>query len=102
MIISVSMIIQFQHIQLADFDISNITGLKIGNLNVNSLTKHINEIRILLAEILFHILSINGSKIDGLQSDSEIFTHNYTLLRHDRNRQGVVWLYTSEITFHIL
>lgn len=63
-------------------------GLKIANLNVNSLTKHLDEIRILLAEKPFDILSINESKIDWSISDSEIFIHNYTVLRHDRNRQG--------------
>ena len=38
------------HSNSSDFDISNMKGLKISNLNVNSLIKHIDEIRILLAE----------------------------------------------------
>ena len=70
------------------FDISNTKGLKIAHLNVNSLTKHIDEIRILLAEKPFDVLSINESKIDWSISDSEIFIHNYSVLRHDHNRQG--------------
>ena len=76
------------HSRSIDFDISNTKGLKIANLNVNSLTKHIDEIRILLAEKPFDVLSINESKIDWSISDSEIFIHNYSVLRHDRNRQG--------------
>ena len=65
-------------------------GLKIASLSVNSLTKHIDEIRVLLADNLFDILSINESKINWSVSDSEVFIHNYTLLRRDRTRQGVV------------
>ena len=63
-------------------------GVKIASLNVNSLTKHIDEIRVLLADNPFDILSINESKIDWSVSDSEVFIHNYTLFRSDRTRQG--------------
>ena len=63
-------------------------GLKIANLNVSSLMKHIDKIRILLTETPFDILSINESKIDWSISDSESCVQNYTVLRHDRNRQG--------------
>ena len=44
--------------------------------------------RVLLAENPFDILSINESKIDRSISDSEIFICNYTMLHHDRTRQG--------------
>ena len=70
-----------------DIDFSTVKGLKIANLNVNSLTKHIDEICVLLAENPFDILSINESKIGCSISDSEIFIYNYTVLRHDRTRQ---------------
>ena len=73
----------------SDIDFPTVKGLKIANLNVNSLTKHIDEMRVLLAENPFDILSINESKIDWSISDSEIFICNYTMLRHDRTRQGV-------------
>ena len=63
-------------------------GLKIASLNVNSLTKHIDEIRVLLADNPFDILSINESKIDWSVSNSEVFIHNYTLFRRDRTRKG--------------
>ena len=70
----------------SDIDFCSVKGLKIANLNVNSLTKHIVEIRVLLADNPFDILSINESKIDWSVSDSEVFIHNYTLLRRDRTR----------------
>ncbi len=46
-------------IYLPDFNISNLKGLKIANLNVNSLLKHIDEIRMWLFGNPFDILAIN-------------------------------------------
>ena len=37
-------------------------GLKIANLNVNSLMKHLDEIRIILSNKALDILAINESK----------------------------------------
>ena len=73
---------------LPDFNISNLKGLKIANLNINSLLKHIDEIRILLSDNPFDILAINETKIDSSILDSEIHIDNYTIVRFDRNRFG--------------
>ena len=73
---------------LPDFNISNLKGLKIANLNVNSLLKHIDEIRMWLFENPFDILAINESKIDPTIRDSEIYINNYSIVRFDRNRFG--------------
>ncbi len=71
-----------------DFDTLNSKkGLKIADLNVNSLLKHIDEIRILLYNP-FDVLAINESKIDSLISDSELYINNYSIVRFDRNRFG--------------
>ena len=59
---SVSMNSTFQSI---DFNFSNLKGLKIANLNVNSLLKHIDEIRLMLSDNPFDILAINESKLDS-------------------------------------
>ena len=69
---------------LPDFNISNLKGLKIANLNV----KHIDEIRMWLFENPFDILAINESKIDPTIRDSEIYINNYSIVRFDRNRFG--------------
>ncbi len=72
-----------------DFDTLNSKNvLKIANLNVNSLLKHIDEIRILLSDNPLDILAINESKIDSLISDSELYINNYSIVRFDRNRFG--------------
>jgi hypothetical protein len=73
---------------LPDFNISNLKGLKIANLNINSLLKHIDEIRILLSDNPFDILAINETKIDSSILDAEIHIDNYTIVRFDRNRFG--------------
>ena len=71
-----------------DLNISNLKGLKIANLNVNSLLKHIDEIRTFLSDNPFDILAINESKIDSSIRDSEIHINNYSIIRLDRNRFG--------------
>ena len=74
---------------LPDFNISNLKGLKIANLNVNSLLKHIDEIRMWLFEKPFDILAINKSKIDPTIRDSEIIIQSFVLIVIDL---VVVWL----------
>ena len=71
-----------------DLNISNLKGLKIANLNVNNLLKHIDEIRIFLSDNPFDILAINESKIDSSIRDFEIHINNYSIIRLDRNRFG--------------
>jgi len=57
-------------------------------LNVNSLLKHIDEIRHLLLSASFDIFAINESKIDELIPNNEIGIPGYNLIRKDRNRAG--------------
>ena len=64
-------------------------NLKIANLNVNSLLKHIDEIKHILSISQIDFLAINESKIDDFVSDNEIQILGYNLVRKDRNRFGV-------------
>ena len=83
--------------------IAKSNGLKIASLNVNSLLKHIDEIRILLHKYTFDILAINESKIDGTISDNEIHVMGYDIIRNDRNRfgGGVVLYVRDSIPFSV-
>lgn len=54
-------------------DLSKIKGFKIGSLNINSLSKHIDGI--------FDVLAINETKLD-------LFDPGYTCIRKDRNNAG--------------
>ena len=72
-----------------DFELTNNIakqrGLKIASLNVNSLRKHIDEIRTML---LFDVFVINESKIDSTIPDSEINIPGHNIIRKDRNTHG--------------
>ena len=75
-----------------DFELTNNIakqrGLKIASLNVNSLRKHIDEIRTMLGNYLFDVFAINESKIDSTILDSEINIPGYNIIRKDRNTHG--------------
>ena len=73
----------------------------MANLNINSLLKHINELRVIMADTPVQILSINEAKIDNSVSDNEIRINGYNIIRKDRNRKGgSVLMYIHEsITF---
>ena len=47
-------------------------GLKIACLNINSLSKHIDELRVVMLNNPLDILAINESKINESVSDDEI------------------------------
>ena len=46
-----------------------IRGFKIAVLNVNSLAKHINELKVFMANNALDVLAINESKLDLVDSD---------------------------------
>ena len=60
-------------------------GLFIANLNINSLIKHFNEIRIFLEQ---NAKAMNESNVDNFISDIEMHIACYNLNRKDRNRFG--------------
>ena len=76
-------------------------GLKIANLNVNSLMKNLDEICLILSNKALDILAINESKIDNQISNDEIHIHGFNIIRKDRNRfgRGVVLYIRDTISF---
>ena len=67
---------------------SQTRGFKMALLNINSLNKHIDELRVLMLCKPLDILTINESKLDENDSDSSITLSGYNLERRDRNKQG--------------
>ena len=57
-------------------------------MNINSLTKHIDELRILLFDYSVDIISINETKLDDTIISCEVHIPGYEFIRRDRNRQG--------------
>ena len=76
--------------------------MRIASLNVNSLLKHIDEIRIMLSNHVFDIFAINESKNDSFIPDFEVNISGYKIIRKDRNRNGggVVIYIRENICFH--
>ena len=66
----------------------NIKGFKMGMLNIVSLPKHIDEIRIILADQYFDVLALNETRLDKNISNQDMFIQNYDLIRADRSRSG--------------
>ena len=63
-------------------------GFKIAGLNINSLTKHIDELRILLDDYSIDILSLNETKLDESIKSCELHIPGYELIRRDRDRNA--------------
>ena len=63
-------------------------GFKLACINVNSLCKHIEEIRYILINSPLEVLAINESKLDGTISDIEVYIPGYIIIREDRSRSG--------------
>ena len=71
-----------------------LQGFKIGHLNIASLFKHIEELRIFMQNQTFDILSINEIRLDNTISNDEVKITGYDLIRKDRNRnEGGVAIY---------
>ena len=57
-------------------------------LNIVSLPKYIDEIRIILADQYFDVLALNEARLDKNISNQDMFVQNYDLIRADRSRSG--------------
>ena len=57
-------------------------------LNVASLTKYIDEIRLLLYDKKLDVLALNETRLDSSISDELLAIDGYDITRADRNRNG--------------
>ena len=65
-----------QHNNISDF-IPSRQGFRITNLNINSLTKHIDELRIPLFDYSIDIISIHETKLDDTIKSCEVHIPGY-------------------------
>ena len=64
-------------------------GLKIYCLNVNSVLKHLEELRIMAVDKQPHIICLNETKLDGDIEDDELSIEGFqNIIRKDRTRHG--------------
>ena len=77
-------------------------GFKLAALNVNKLSTHIEELKILLGENPIDVLAINETKLDDSISDNEVYIPGYEIVRRDRTSGGgggVFYYIRSSINF---
>ena len=58
--------------------------LSLASLNVNKISTHIDEIRILLADKCLDVLAIQETKLDVSNNNSDFYMCGYELIRRDR------------------
>ena len=69
----------------------------ISSVNVNCLIRHLEDLKLLLAEKGIHILAINDTTLDNSVGNEIISVEGFTLRRNDRNQHGgVVAMYIKE------
>ena len=88
-----------KHESTSNIRLPSKCGFKIGSLNVNSLSAHIDEVRILLG-----VLAIQETKLNNSHRDSEFYTPRFGLLRRDRISDGgggVCFYIKSSINFSV-
>ena len=57
-------------------------------LNINSLVKYVDKLRVFLTKFSFDILAINETKLDECIKSSELHIPGYEFICRDRNRHG--------------
>ena len=60
----------------------------MASLNIASLVKHIEELRILVLTHKFDLIAINESRLDQNVADSQIRIVGYDIIRRDRYRHA--------------
>ena len=65
-----------------------IRGFKIASLNITSLPKHIDELRIAMKNNEIDVLAINESRMDNSIAPEMVTVHGYNWVSKDRNRFG--------------
>ena len=66
----------------------SMRGFKLASLNIASLPKHIDELRVLLSDNPLDILSINETRLDDSVSDDEVYIPGRDIIRRDRDHNG--------------
>ena len=68
--------------------LENLKGFRIAHLNITSLPKYIDKLRLYLISKPVDILGINETRLDNSIDDAEVHIQGYNLYRKDRNRLG--------------
>ena len=70
------------------FELPKTRGFKLAAINITSLPKYIDQLRIYMHDKPIDILAINETRLDSSISDTEMGIPGYAMERNDRNRHG--------------
>ena len=70
------------------FSLPKLKGFKIAFVNIVSLTKYLDELRLRMQSQTLDILALSETRLDNTFTDSAVSIEGYTLLRRDRCRSG--------------
>ena len=82
-------------------ELATTKGLCIASLNINSLLKHIDQLRMIMQTMPVDIFAINETKIDESLSDNEIFLAIISYVKIEVD-MVVVFFCTSAKLYHSL
>ena len=71
-----------------EFDHSKVRGIKMGSLNFNCLSKHIDQLKIYMEDGIFYVFAINEPKLDQYDSNNLINIPGYTCIQNDWDKLG--------------
>lgn len=78
--------------------LDSLTGFRIAHINIASIPKYIDQLRIYLFNKPLDVLSINETRLDNTISNDEVSIPGYNLFRKDRSRHGGgVAIYTRDV-----
>ena len=67
---------------------NKLRGFKISHLNIRSLVKNIDQLKIYHHHCQFDIICISETMLDDTVQDNEVSLNGYEIIRKDRNRNG--------------
>ncbi len=65
-----------------------LKGLKFAHVNITSLPKHLDELKLFLQQLPFEILSLNETRLGETIQNNMVQIPGYEIIRRDRNRRG--------------
>ena len=66
----------------------SMCGFKLASLNIASLPKHVDELKVLLFDNPLDISSINEMRLDDSVSDDDVYMPGYDIIRRDCEHNG--------------
>ena len=70
------------------FNLPKLKGFKIAFLNIVSLPKYLDELRLRMLSQTLDILALRETRLDNTFTDSAVSIEGYSLVRRDRCRSG--------------